>query len=124
MSETKNPIALIVEDDSKLAEIFTQAIKMAGYEIRLAVNAQKAFDLLAVCVPAIILLDLHLPDGSGEKILIHIRQVDHLKNSIVILNTSDSIMADALREQSDFVLLKPVSFSQLRDLAVRLRPGG
>jgi len=30
-------------------------------------------------------------------------------------------MADPLQSESDLVLLKPVSFSQLRDLALRLR---
>jgi hypothetical protein len=39
---------------------------------------------------------------------------------IVILATADSAMADFLHDKSDYVLQKPISFIQLRDLAGRI----
>ena len=85
--------------------------------------AERGFVLipLADIAPAVVVLDLHLPGATGDKVLTRIRSDERLKKTTVILATADSVMADSLREQSDYVLLKPISFSQLRDLTTRLR---
>jgi hypothetical protein len=41
----------------------------------------------------------------------------------VVLTTGEAHIADKLRDDADFVLLKPFSFDQVHDLALRLRPG-
>ena len=65
---------------------------------------------------------MHLPNVSGDTILHHIRADERLANTRVMLATADAYMAENLRDKSDLVLLKPISFTQLRDLAKRLRP--
>ena len=116
------PIALIVEDDDKLAEIFSEAVKAAGFEEIVAENGRSALELLPSTTPTLILLDLHLPDISGSEVLAAIRQEAHLHNSIIMLTTADAWLAETLRPEVDFVLMKPISYVQLRDLASRLRP--
>jgi DNA-binding response OmpR family regulator len=120
-SAAPNPLALIVEDDEKLSVIFTQALKQAAFETETARNGQAALDKLASQTPVLVVLDLHLPDVSGATVLQYIRQEPRLVKTQVILSTADAAMADALESQSDLVLIKPVSFTQLRDLATRLR---
>ncbi len=115
------PIAFIVEDDAKLADIFSEAVKAAGFEAVVAMNGRSALELLPTITPILILLDLHLPDISGNEVLTAIRQETHLQNSIVMLTTADAWLAETLRPKVDFVLMKPISFAQLRDLAGRLR---
>jgi CheY-like chemotaxis protein len=121
MTIPSDPLAFIVEDDEKLVTIFSRALKEAGFKVQNATDGQQAIDLLAWLVPAVVVLDLHLPGATGDKVLAHIRSNERLKKTTVILATADTIMADSLSEQSDFVLLKPISFSQLRDLTARLR---
>lgn len=116
------PIALIVEDDVKLADIFSEAVKAAGFEAVVSVNGRTALELLPTTTPTLILLDLHLPDIPGSEVLTAIRQETHLQNSIVMLTTADAWLAETLRPKVDFVLMKPISYAQLRDLAGRLRP--
>lgn len=116
------PIALIVEDDTKLAEIFSEAVKAAGFEAIVAANGRSALALLPTTTPTLILLDLHLPDIPGSDVLTAIRQEAHLQESIIMLTTADAWLAETLRPEVDFVLMKPISFAQLRDLAGRLRP--
>jgi len=116
------PIAMIVEDDTKLADIFSEAVKAAGFEVVVAVNGRSALALLPSTKPALILLDLHLPDITGSEVLAAIRQEAHLQDSIIMLTTADAWLAETLRPEVDFVLMKPISFAQLRDLAGRLRP--
>ena len=120
MTTTTQPLAFIVEDDEKLINIFSQAMIAAGFKIQNAMDGQKAIEALADLEPAVILLDLHLPGATGDKVLAYIRATDSLKKATVILTTADPLMADFLSTQSDFVLLKPISFNQLRDLAIRL----
>lgn len=115
------PIALIVEDDVKLADIFSEAVKAAGFEAVVAVNGRSTLDLLPSTTPTLILLDLHLPDMPGSEVLATIRQETHLQNSIIMLTTADAWLAETLRSEVDFVLMKPISFAQLRDLAGRIR---
>jgi two-component system, OmpR family, response regulator len=121
MTSADNPLALIVEDDEKLATIFSLALKEAGFIVQHAVDGQQAIVWLAYLEPAVVVLDLHLPGMTGDKVLAYIRSNEHLKKTTVILATADQLMADSLSEQSDFILLKPISFSQLRDLTIRLR---
>ena len=118
--ETK-PLALIIEDNDSLMDIFTQAMKIAGFEIESVADGLQAIDRLANLEPAVIILDLYLPGTSGDRILSYIRNESRLKKAITVLTTFDSLMADNLRDLCDFVLLKPVSFSQLRDLGIQLR---
>jgi hypothetical protein len=41
---------------------------------------------------------------------------------MIILTTADARMSEAYSEQADFVMIKPISFVQLRDLTGRLKP--
>jgi CheY-like chemotaxis protein len=120
MTIESEPLALIVEDDEKLVTIFARALKEAGFNVQKSMDGQQAIESLSNLEPAVVLLDLHLPGATGDKVLAYIRSNDRLKNTTVILATADSVMADSLSTQSDFVLLKPISFSQLRDLTARL----
>lgn len=115
-------LALIVEDDENLADIFSIALQAAEFEIEVVNDGRTALTRLAAITPSLVVLDLHLPFVSGKDILQQIRSEERLAETRVMLTTADAIMADSLREQADLVLLKPISVSQLRDLARRLGP--
>jgi two-component system cell cycle response regulator DivK len=117
-----NPLAFIIEDDQRLATIFANALQMAEFETEIIQDGKSALDRLAAAIPAIVVLDLHLPHISGRDILRQIRKDERLAKTRVILATADPLMAESLRGDADLVLLKPISFGQLRDLASRLRP--
>lgn len=114
--------ALVVEDDHDLAAIFSEALRAAGFEVEAAPTVEAALAKLAVSVPQVVTLDLHLQHTKGTTILNHIRSEARLANVNVVVTTADSAMAEELQEQADFVLVKPISFVQLRDLAMRLKP--
>jgi len=118
----QQPFALIIEDDANLSVIFAQALKQAGFETEVIEDGSAALTRLAETVPAVVVLDLHLPHVSGDKILHQIRADERLVKTRVMLATADAQMAERLRGDSDLVLLKPISFTQLRELAARLRP--
>jgi len=119
--ETMSHSALIVEDDSDLATIFAEALKAAGFESQVIRDGAVAQQRIKEIVPHIVILDLHLPHVDGATLLKQIRSDDRLRNTIVIITTADALMGDMYREIADIVLIKPIAFTQLRDLSSRLR---
>jgi PAS domain S-box-containing protein len=113
--------ALIVEDDADLAAIFAEALKSAGFEAQVIRDGAIAQQRIKEVAPHIIVLDLHLPNVDGSILLNQIRTDSVLKGSIVIVATADALMGEIYRDVADIVLIKPVSYTQLRDLSVRLR---
>jgi DNA-binding response OmpR family regulator len=120
-ASSEKPLALIIEDDRKQATIFDQALRMVEFETEIIRDGKAALERLAATVPVLVVLDLHLPYVSGSDVLRQIRADERLAKTRVILATADHRIAEHLWEKSDLVLLKPVSFNQLRDLAARLR---
>ena len=115
------PSALIVEDDYDISIIFAQALRAAGFETQIIRSGDTAVMWLSSTAPDVVVLDLHLPRVSGIEILSQIRADPRLAGTRVIIATADDRKAEILREEADLVLVKPVSFSQLRDLALRLK---
>ena len=116
------PLALIVEDDYEQGSIFQEALRLAEFETELIRDGSSAITRLNETQPNVVILDLHLPLVSGKEILHHIRADRRLSNTRVVLATADPGTADMIEQEADLVLIKPISFIQLRDLAVRLRP--
>ena len=109
-------------DDHALAAIFSQALRAAGFEVETTPTVEAALAKLATSAPLVVTLDLHLQHTKGNAILHYIRSEARLAQVNVVITTADSAMAEELQDQADFVLVKPISFVQLRDLAMRLKP--
>lgn len=119
-------LGLVIEDDEDLASIFAEALRGVGFEVELLADGEAAQErLMHGPVPFLILLDMHLPHISGADLLTNvIKKDDRFAKSIVIITTADARMGEAYTEQVDFVMIKPISFVQLRDLTSRLKPKG
>jgi DNA-binding response OmpR family regulator len=116
-----NSLALIIEDDFDLSTIFDEALKAAGFETQVIRDGTNAVKKLESLTPDVVILDLHLPGVGGADILNQIRADERMGHTRVIVTTADARLAETLHDKSDLVLVKPVSFTQLRDLARRLR---
>jgi CheY-like chemotaxis protein len=116
-----NPLALIVEDEANLIEVFTDALTRAGFQTEAVQDGEAALARLAAIIPAVVVLDMRLPLVTGDEILKHIRADARLAQTRVILTTGDARAAAALEHDADLVLMKPVSYTQLRELAERMR---
>jgi CheY-like chemotaxis protein len=117
-------LALIIEDDEDLASIFAEALRGVGFDVELVADGKAGQERLKNGAPPfLILLDMHLPHISGADLLTNIiKKEDQFADTVVIITTADARMGEAYTDQVDFVMIKPISFVQLRDLTSRLRP--
>jgi len=116
------PISLVIEDDEDLSAIFCEALNAAGFETEIIQNGRLAIERLSNITPDVVILDMHLPLVPGGEILKFIRAEKRLEFTNVVVTTADALMGEQVREAADFVLIKPISFGQLRDLTARLNP--
>ena len=118
-----NNLALIIEDDEDLANIFAEALLGIGLEVENLTDGESARQRLAGGeVPFVILLDMHLPHVSGKDLLEEIKNDPRFTNTWLMITTADARLAEDFRDQVDFALIKPILFGQLRDLVKRLKP--
>ena len=118
-----NPYAIIIEDDKNTADIFSAALKTSGYETEIVSDGYEAQQRLMEVVPTLVILDLHLPNITGDKILDQIIGDERLSETFVVIASADARLTkyqQYKKEDRLFSLLKPVSFDQLSILSARL----
>jgi CheY-like chemotaxis protein len=114
------PLALIVEDDPHLNQIFALTLEEA-FEIETISDGSHAIQRVSEIIPKLIILDINLPGASGAQVLDVIRADPRLESTRVIIATANPQEAERLRDEADIVLLKPISPTQLRELADRMK---
>ncbi len=119
-----NKLALIIEDDEDLANIFAEALRGVGFEAEIIADGKIAQERLndPGAIPFLILLDMHLPHVSGATLLVDMKKDARFNQTTIIITTADARMGETYGDKVDFVLIKPISFVQLRDLTSRLIP--
>ena len=100
-----------------------KALEAAGFKVEAIRDGELAQKRLqeAETIPRVIVLDLHLPHVDGSTLLKQIHTNQALTNTKIILATADNVLAEIYRDKATIVLVKPISFSQLRDLSARLK---
>jgi two-component system, cell cycle response regulator DivK len=123
MERLMNKLAMIIEDDEDLANIFAEALRGIGLEIENITDGSAALNRLQSGeIPFVILLDMHLPHVSGKDLLKAVKNDLRFTNTWIMITTADARLAEDYRDQVDFALIKPILFGQLRDLVNRLKP--
>ncbi|HSX23524.1 MAG TPA: response regulator [Candidatus Saccharimonadales bacterium] len=91
---------ILVEDDQMLAEIYQTRLQLAGYECLIANDGMTGLLLIKEHLPDLVLLDLMLPQISGDDILREMRKHDWGKDikAIFLTNISESEAPEGLEE--------------------------
>ncbi len=116
---TKVNNVVIVEDDSRIANILMKTINNeAGFEVvGIAQNTTEAIDLLDSFKPELIFLDVSLVDSNGLDVLKYVRQALNASDiSIVMLTAAkdSEVIQEAMSYGAFDYILKPLAFSRLK----------
>ena len=82
---------LIVDDDPKTRELLRRALGKAGYSVAEAESGRDAIAALGRLTPAVILLDLMMPEMDGFEMLEHLRHVPAWQDIPVIVVTAKDL---------------------------------
>ena len=110
-------MALIyVEDDESIREIEEFALKNAGHKVLGFPDARSFFKKLDDIVPDLCLLDIMLPDESGNEIVRKLRKNGDTKRIPVIMVTAKTTELDLVKgieDGADDYIKKPFSVMEL-----------
>ncbi|MEG0961690.1 MAG: response regulator [Lachnospiraceae bacterium] len=104
---------LLIEDDKKIANFITMALKIQGYKITSAFTGQSGIMAFCTQTPDIILLDLGLPDMDGTDIIAQIRQVSQVPILVVSAREFEQDKIAALDAGANDYVTKPFSMGEL-----------
>jgi len=116
-----DPLALIIEDDSYISEVFAKAFRKEGFAVEIIEDGTLAQQRLAEVTPAAIALDLHLPGMSGVELFRHMRADARFARTYIAIVTGDPYLANTLRREAEAVYIKPIGYIEMRDLAARIK---
>jgi signal transduction histidine kinase/DNA-binding response OmpR family regulator len=107
------PCILVIDDDPNVHRLIEMTLKNEGYALRFATSGTEGLRLAKELKPALITLDVIMPEADGWTVLGGIKSDPHLATTPVIMLTivGDRDMGFALGA-ADF-LLKPIDRTQL-----------
>ncbi len=112
---------LVVDDEPDLLELVRFNLSQAGFQVTTAASGREALEQLKVSVPDLVVLDLMLPDVSGNDICRQIRSDAALAELPIVMLTAKSEEVDRVvgfeLGADDYV---PKPFSP-RELTLRVR---
>ena len=106
----------IVEDDENIREIEMFALKNAGYEIREFDCASAFFAGMRERIPALVLLDIMLPDEDGLSIVKKLRAASETRRLPIIMATAKTTELDMVKGLdlgADDYITKPFGVMEL-----------
>ncbi|NJR19029.1 MAG: response regulator [Calothrix sp. CSU_2_0] len=122
VSPSPSPKIVLVEDDLTNAQLMQTYLGKLGYQITWVKNAADMLQSLSTEVPAIILMDVYLPDGNGLDLIKQLRKKKKYKNVVVIAQTAMAMKGDreiCLAAGFDEYICKPIELPLLAALVAK-----
>ena len=114
MSQSIAPI-LIIDDDLILAQSIQDVLEVIGYESKSIHDGGDALEYLESHTPALILLDMHLPNVGGMQILQNLKNNNRFDDTQVVVMTADKALKKK-SEQYTMALQKPILADKLVEI--------
>ena len=93
---------LVVDDEPRVAAVLHDALIDLGYAVQVAVNGAEALRLVALYQPDVVLLDLSMPNVSGDVVLERLRDADPTLPVVVVTGNADADRARATLDRGAF----------------------
>jgi len=118
---------LIVDDNADAAQTLDLLLGNCGYDVRTAMDAEHAFQLLESFCPEVAILDIGLPRMDGYELAGRLRADPRLGGIRLVALTGygrDRDREQALSSQFDEHLVKPIAPARLLEVIESLMPAG
>ena len=104
---------LVIDDEAQMRKLLQITLSSNDYKVMEASTAQEGMVMAANHPPALIILDLGLPDADGQEVLIQLRE--WFTNPVIILSVqkSEEAIITALDNGANDYLVKPFRTGEL-----------
>ena len=109
---------LVVEDEQSIASFVAAYLRNDGFEVRSTASGREALSLVAAAEPALVVLDLMLPDLDGMEVCKRIRETSTLPVLMLTARDDDLDKIAGFDAGADDYLTKPFN---PRELVARVR---
>ena len=121
-----NPKILLVEDDELNRDMLSRRLELEGFQVFQAENGLEGLRLAESEAPALILMDMSLPDLDGWETTRRLKLCESTRSIPVIALTAHAMVGDreaAIRAGCDDFESKPIDWQRLMTkLALCLQP--
>lgn len=104
---------LVVEDEKKILEVITSLMEGQGYEVYRAEDGKRALEIFNDKEISLIILDLMLPDISGEEVCMRIREKSRIPIIMLTAKSNEENLLHGLDIGADDYITKPFSLMEL-----------
>jgi two-component system KDP operon response regulator KdpE len=108
-----NPVAIIIDDEVQIRRLLRIALESENYQVHEAENGQQGLIQIANRKPAIILLDLGLPDMDGLEVLKRLREWSEVPVVVLTVRDDEQEKVAALDAGAEDYVTKPFSTPEL-----------
>ena len=112
------PLILIVEDEPGIADTLQYALRTDGFEPAWCATGEDALQRIRAAAPALVILDVGLPDASGFEIFKRIRETSEVPVVFLTARSDEIDRVVGLELGADDYIAKPFS---PRELVARVR---
>ncbi len=99
----------MVDDETSIVDVIKSYLELNNYEVKCAYNGNEALELYKKFNPDIMILDLMLPDISGEQICKQVRLESRIPIIILSAKTGEESIINGLDIGADDYVIKPFS---------------
>jgi two-component system nitrogen regulation response regulator NtrX len=110
---------LVVDDEIDIVNLVVELLQDEGYEVRSAFNGEMALAAIAQQQPAMILMDMYMPQMTGIMLLEHIRTNGISDIPVVLMTASPRVAEPLLNMDLVDYLAKPFDIDQLLQCVAR-----
>lgn len=104
---------LVVDDEVKLTEVILSYLEKSDYQVFTAHSCEEARMSIAENQPDLMILDLMLPDQSGESFCVEVREKSLMPIIMLTAKTDEADFLKGLAIGADDYMTKPFSVRQL-----------
>jgi len=110
---SENGQILIIEDDLQISQFLQSSLKANGYHTICVRTLTDGKSLFSEHKPALVILDLNLPDGDGRSFIEHVRISSDLPILVLSARQSEQEKVDCFTLGADDYLAKPFGVNEL-----------
>jgi DNA-binding NtrC family response regulator len=107
------PHALLVDDDVNFVLGLAEVVGREGFTTKTATSLKEARNEIGKAPPDVLLIDLHLPDGSGLELVQEFEENPGTEIVLITGHGSIETAVEAMRHGASDYLVKPVDFARV-----------